>query len=141
MFYCILLCFLILRRPPRSTRIDTLYPYPPLFRSLGLSIVKTIVEQHYGELEFSDNPAGQGTRVTMTLHPDRLRPLAGNGGEQNMGQTDRSETRRVGKECVSTCRSRWSPYHSNTKQNRNNIVYRNNSTVRGQPYIITNDNT
>src|SRR3546814_13200249 len=25
--------------------------------------------------------------------------------------TDRSEERRVGKECVSTCRSRWSPYH------------------------------
>src|SRR3546814_12741583 len=31
------------------------------------------------------------------------------------GQADaclaRSEERRVGKECVSTCRSRWSPYH------------------------------
>src|SRR3546814_17968773 len=30
----------------------------------------------------------------------------------------RSEERRVGKECVSTCRSRWSPYHykkNNTK--------------------------
>src|SRR3546814_5933878 len=26
-------------------------------------------------------------------------------------QTNRSEERRVGKECVSTCRSRWSPYH------------------------------
>src|SRR3546814_15939815 len=24
---------------------------------------------------------------------------------------DRSEERRVGKECVSTCRTRWSPYH------------------------------
>src|SRR3546814_10758682 len=28
---------------------------------------------------------------------------------QNLGT--RSEERRVGKECVSTCRSRWSPYH------------------------------
>src|SRR3546814_15095697 len=27
------------------------------------------------------------------------------------GGVDRSEERRVGKECVSTCRSRWSPYH------------------------------
>src|SRR3546814_3124364 len=27
------------------------------------------------------------------------------------GLTHRSEERRVGKECVSTCRSRWSPYH------------------------------
>src|SRR3546814_7313035 len=26
-------------------------------------------------------------------------------------ESDRSEERRVGKECVSTCRSRWSPYH------------------------------
>src|SRR3546814_10122791 len=26
-------------------------------------------------------------------------------------QRERSEERRVGKECVSTCRSRWSPYH------------------------------
>src|SRR3546814_7948401 len=30
------------------------------------------------------------------------------GGLQLLG---RSEERRVGKECVSTCRSRWSPYH------------------------------
>src|SRR3546814_14675586 len=28
----------------------------------------------------------------------------------------RSEERRVGKECVSTCRSRWSPYHSKNTQ-------------------------
>src|SRR3546814_9586395 len=28
----------------------------------------------------------------------------------------RSEERRVGKECVSTCRSRWSPYHSKRKK-------------------------
>src|SRR3546814_7275649 len=27
------------------------------------------------------------------------------------GKINRSEARRVGKECVSTCRSRWSPYH------------------------------
>src|SRR3546814_12862572 len=29
----------------------------------------------------------------------------------DMAKKDRSEERRVGKECVSTCRSRWSPYH------------------------------
>src|SRR3546814_7191667 len=33
------------------------------------------------------------------------RKTAGGGGH-------RSEERRVGKECVSTCRSRWSPHHS-----------------------------
>src|SRR3546814_4089279 len=31
--------------------------------------------------------------------------------EQEMNDGRRSEERRVGKECVSTCRSRWSPYH------------------------------
>src|SRR3546814_12392149 len=31
----------------------------------------------------------------------------------------RSEERRVGKECVSTCRSRWSPYHSKQKKQIN----------------------
>src|SRR3546814_18111190 len=34
----------------------------------------------------------------------------------------RSEERRVGKECVSTCRSRWLPYHSKqNKEEHNNI--------------------
>src|SRR3546814_19741536 len=31
--------------------------------------------------------------------------------EQRYGLSARSEERRGGKECVSTCRSRWSPYH------------------------------
>src|SRR3546814_12139074 len=33
------------------------------------------------------------------------------GGAPFDSDLDRSEERRVGKECVSTCRSRWSPYH------------------------------
>src|SRR3546814_15373911 len=33
----------------------------------------------------------------------------------------RSEERRVGKECVSTCRSRWSPYHYKKKSRTQNI--------------------
>ena len=55
---------------------------------LGLAIVKKIVEQHYGELEFSDNPTGKGTCVTLTLHPDRLRPLAGTGTDTTTGQAE-----------------------------------------------------
>src|SRR3546814_12971884 len=31
--------------------------------------------------------------------------------DANQAVAMRSEERRVGKECVSTCRSRWSPYH------------------------------
>ena len=30
---------------------------------------------------------------------------------ENVNLTVRSEERRVGKECASMCRSRWSPYH------------------------------
>src|SRR3546814_18217846 len=39
------------------------------------------------------------------------------GGEQMGlgGAMLRSEERRVGKECVSTCRTRWSPYHKKKK--------------------------
>src|SRR3546814_9459527 len=33
------------------------------------------------------------------------------GFEAEFDRGGRSEERRVGKECVSTCRSRWSPYH------------------------------
>src|SRR3546814_9969058 len=33
------------------------------------------------------------------------------GENQYADRVIRSEERRVGKECVSTCRSRWSPYH------------------------------
>src|SRR3546814_1196469 len=36
---------------------------------------------------------------------------------QVIGSPARSEERRVGKECVSTCRSRWSPYHYKKTEN------------------------
>src|SRR3546814_12181788 len=35
----------------------------------------------------------------------------------------RSEERRVGKECVSTCRSRWSPYHKKKKKNKDPLMH------------------
>src|SRR3546814_10701966 len=42
-----------------------------------------------------------------TVSTDWSDPMAAYGNTE----TFRSEERRVGKECVSTCRSRWSPYH------------------------------
>src|SRR3546814_1082463 len=47
---------------------------------------------------------------------DRAIRLVGEGNGKGVVSDDktrdgRSEERRVGKECVSTCRSRWSPYH------------------------------
>src|SRR3546814_4546513 len=41
-------------------------------------------------------------------------PLIGEEGwreRDDAPESDRSEERRVGKECVSTCRNRWAPYH------------------------------
>ena len=38
-------------------------------------------------------------------------PLFSAGRSRRLTLVPRSEERRVGKECVSTCRSRWSPYH------------------------------
>src|SRR3546814_7656299 len=35
-YYCVCCVFLMIRRPPRSTRTDTLFPYTTLFRSLAL---------------------------------------------------------------------------------------------------------
>src|SRR3546814_13251195 len=46
--------------------------------------------------------------IGISLYPDH-----------GLVPTDRSEERRVGKECVSTCRSRWSPYHEKKKRSRN----------------------
>src|SRR3546814_16711165 len=45
--------------------------------------------------------------------PSELRPLVGGKAREALivSNWPRSEERRVGKECVSTCRSRWSPYH------------------------------
>src|SRR3546814_792895 len=47
--------------------------------------------------------------IIETKHPDA--PRAFSGKRKSPDDRKRSEERRVGKECVSTCRSRWSPYH------------------------------
>src|SRR3546814_10924289 len=52
------------------------------------------------------------------LKPARLPipPLRRGGGDGSASHRGRSEERRVGKECVSTCRSRWSPCHEKKKK-------------------------
>src|SRR3546814_18189602 len=47
--------------------------------------------------------SGLSARLHPLVDPTRSAALA--------GTEHRSEERRVGKECVSPCRSRWSPYH------------------------------
>src|SRR3546814_9416389 len=50
-------------------------------------------------------PFGGWKKATMKQYKGNT-AICGVGVDLN-----RSEERRVGKECVSTCRSRWSPYH------------------------------
>src|SRR3546814_16061857 len=53
---------------------------------------------------------GREVKVTgdfqLYFNPFNIKFLA-----EGLTVANRSEERRVGKECVSTCRSRWSPYH------------------------------
>src|SRR3546814_4196006 len=50
---------------------------------------------------------GTGTQLGDPVEINALYDVFKNGADK---QGYRSEERRVGKECVSTCRSRWSPY-------------------------------
>src|SRR3546814_13275243 len=58
----------------------------------------------------------------QTPHPvvwsaDRVENLTSSlHSREQIHDVERSEERRVGKECVSTCRSRWSPYHKKKKR-------------------------
>src|SRR3546814_18836739 len=66
--------------------------------------------------------ADPGIRYREGDHPvggiqHRMNPAPAAGGNRC---ADRSEERRVGKECVSKCRSRWSPYHSKKKTKQKN---------------------
>src|SRR3546814_359177 len=42
--YCVLFFFLMIRRPPRSTRTDTLFPYTTLFRAVNYGCRQLIIE-------------------------------------------------------------------------------------------------
>src|SRR3546814_6813962 len=46
---------------------------------------------------------------------ERLKDIIASKQKTKAKKPARSEERRVGKECVSTCRSRWSPYHYKKK--------------------------
>src|SRR3546814_14895426 len=90
---------LMIRRPPRSTRTDTLFPYTTLFRS-------TKAEQRPIVPDGAPSPAKMSNTILLSFSERYLSAAI-----LDTISFFRSEERRVGKECVSTCRSRWSPYH------------------------------
>src|SRR3546814_14985762 len=105
----------MLRRPPRSTRTDTLFPYTTLFRS-RLFEMASVVSLHVPLTPATHGLAGR--RQMELLGADGLLVNTSRGAVldqdallQVLQEGSRSEERRVGQEGVSTCRSRWSPYH------------------------------
>src|SRR3546814_16544924 len=109
----------MIRRPPRSTRTDTLFPYTTLFRSslalagipffAGYYSKDMILESAYGAHSGVGMFAfwmGIAAAFMTAFYSWRLIIMTFH-GQPRM----RSEERRVGKEWVSTCRSRWSLEH------------------------------
>src|SRR3546814_2923545 len=45
----------MIRRPPRSTRTDTLFPYTTLFRSSDAAIQRLFMNPYYGLLRYARN--------------------------------------------------------------------------------------
>src|SRR3546814_17803891 len=101
----------MIRRPPRSTRTDTLFPYTTLFRS-DLDSVNPSWFIFSDGFSSGRRLSGFAKRLFDIIASVLL--LALTAPIILLAAIIvklRSEARRVGKECVSTCRSRWSPYH------------------------------
>src|SRR3546814_19858180 len=107
------------RRPPRSKRTDILFPYTTLFRSGRRAVIGELTPlQQVAALDrhrdlLGDVVADRRVEPAIALGINRQEfrrhacPVA-----QPVDTAEiRSGERRVGKECVSTGKSRWSPYH------------------------------
>src|SRR3546814_21052071 len=109
-----MLVFLMRRRPPRSTRTDTLFPYTPLFRSRQLynenfdvpAIGRFVIGRYWRTASPADQKAF--LKVFEDAMVQRFLPLLAENSSESF-QVGRPEESRVGKKCVSTCSIGWSP--------------------------------
>src|SRR3546814_1409184 len=68
--------FLMIRRPPRSTRTDTLFPYTTLFRSPGHRLVAGADRRVEGGASGGARPCdGRGARRRSEEHTSELQSL------------------------------------------------------------------
>src|SRR3989449_9588604 len=98
----------MIRRPPRST----LFPYTTLFRSLFEAVLEREPLRAFPHEEdvvrvLEHELRDLGRRLDAFERAHRTGPFGGPVHAGCVELHDRSEERRVGKEC----RSRWSPYH------------------------------
>src|SRR3546814_12885827 len=109
----------MIRRPPRSTRTDTLFPYTTLFRSFSFPTQTTRPSFKLSRYSFPVRINVPFLRKKLSCYQlgggwlciDADGRSAADIGRNEFDRPLRSEESRVGKECVSTCISRWSPYH------------------------------
>src|SRR3546814_10080041 len=66
MLYYLLFFFFMIRRPPRSTRTDTLFPYTTLFRSRGGGKSQGVFDNGIGEL----SDAASALDWVQQIHPE-----------------------------------------------------------------------
>src|SRR3546814_3325042 len=69
----------MIRRPPRSTRTDTLFPYTTLFRSFS----PATSQPDLGEIQVGDRDAGIMDRADIAVRIDRRQRLVGD--RQDLG--------------------------------------------------------
>src|SRR3546814_19402887 len=131
-YFAVFFFFLMLRRPPRSTRTDTLFPYTTLFRSIRrcrAAQPERPATGQQGPARACAFPRCGSTKWSCVLrrwHPPcrpgllrscnrfhRVLVTVSMRAAQGVGMLCRravafvrSEERRVGKECVRTCKSR-----------------------------------
>src|SRR3546814_11210977 len=70
MLYCILFFFLMIRRPPRSTRTDTRFPYPTLFRSAARRADEEMILGDLGEHPIVIDDAMLAEHQAVSATPD-----------------------------------------------------------------------